>query len=99
MDETALHDWLNLATFLGIAILAVPTWSLNVRKKKLQLIRDADSTNPDAGNFRSRVRAILRDKRERDVSDWRRRDEICLMIGYLLVLGSAAIRAAAPVFP
>ncbi len=36
MTGADAHWWLNLATLAGIAILAVPTWSLNFRKKKLQ---------------------------------------------------------------
>ncbi len=92
-------EWaLNLAAFLGVAVLSVPTWSLNFRKKKLQRIRDADAAGGSADAFRDRVRAILRDKRERDAASWRRVDEICLVAGYLLVLGSAALRLLAPLF-
>lgn len=88
--------WLNLAAFLGVAVLAVPVWSLNSRKKRLQRIRDAETEGKSDAAFRARVRAILRDKRERDVAAWRRLDEICLAAGYLLVLGSAGLRLALP---
>jgi hypothetical protein len=96
MDEAAFQVWLNLASFAGVAVLAVPTWSLNVRKKKLQAIRDADAPGATADGFRAKVRGILRDKRERDVADWRRTDELCLITGYLLVLGASALRVAEP---
>ncbi|HVL19492.1 MAG TPA: hypothetical protein VM422_00665 [Amaricoccus sp.] len=91
-----LDWWLNLAGFLGVAVLAVPVWSLNFRKKRLQRIRDADVAGGSAETFRRRVRAILRDKRERDAGEWRRLDEICLGAGYLLVLGSAGLRLVLP---
>lgn len=99
MTQAAFQWWLNVAAFLGVLILSVPTWSLNFRKKKLQAIRDADRATPRSDDFRSRVRAILRDKRERDVAEWRRIDEICLASGYLLLLGSAALRLTAPLAP
>ncbi|MFT3973919.1 MAG: hypothetical protein QM699_10850 [Amaricoccus sp.] len=88
--------WLNLAAFLGVAVLAVPVWSLNLRKKRLQRIRDADAAGDTDESFRRRVRAILRDRRERDVAEWRRVDEIRLAGGYLLVFGSAGLRLALP---
>jgi hypothetical protein len=90
MTPAEAHWWLNLASTAGIAILAVPTWSLNFRKKKLKTIRDALPRDPDS--FRARVRAIVEDKWGRDVSDWRRIDEVCLLVGYLCVLGSAVAR-------
>ncbi len=85
-----INWWLNLATALGIAVLAVPVWSLNMRKKKLQQVRDALPAEPKA--FKDRVRAILVDRHNRDVADWRRIDEVCLYVGYGLLLGSAAAR-------
>lgn len=88
--------WLNLAAFLGVAVLAVPVWSLNFRKKRLQRIRDAEAAGGTAEAFRRRVRAILRDKRERDVAEWRRLDEVCLAAGYVLVFSSAGLRLALP---
>jgi hypothetical protein len=88
--------WLNLASFLGVAVLAGPVWSLNFRKKRLQQIRDLEAAGGSAEAFRGRIRAILRSKRERDVADWRRVDEFCLAGGYLLVLGSAGLRLLLP---
>jgi hypothetical protein len=86
--------WLDLATLAGIAILAVPVWSLNFRKKKLQEIRRSLPAEPQT--FKHRVRSILSDKRNRDVTDWRQIDEICLTVGYLLLLGSALLRLFVP---
>ncbi|MCB2054852.1 MAG: hypothetical protein KDE35_11500 [Geminicoccaceae bacterium] len=98
MIEGAFRWWLDCAAFAGILVLAVPTWSLNLRKKKLQHIRDAARESPSAGAFRDQVRAILSIKRERDVGAWRRIDEVCLTVGYLLLLGSAALRLLLPYF-
>lgn len=94
-----LEWWLNLAAFAGVAILAVPTWSLNFRKKRLQRIRDADARGATDAAFRARVRALLRDRRERDVAEWRRIDEVCLAAGYLLVFGSTGLRLVLPFLP
>lgn len=94
MAPSDMHWWLNLASAAGIAILAVPTWSLNNRKKKLQAVRDALPQEP--ATFRDSVRTILKDKRDRDVSEWRRIDELCLWAGYLLLLGSAVLRLLVP---
>jgi hypothetical protein len=94
MEPVAMHWWLNLASAAGIAVLAVPAWSLNVRKKRLQEIREALPEAP--ARFRDRVRAILRDKRGREVADWRPIDERCLALGYLLLLGSAVLRLLLP---
>ena len=87
--------WLDLATLAGIAILAVPVWSLNLRKKKLKQIRDALPAEPVT--FKDRVKSILKDKHNRDVTDWRQIDEICLAVGYALLLGGALLRLFVPV--
>lgn len=93
---SAFEWWLNLATFVGVAVLSVPVWSLNFRKKRLRRIRDAEDAGGSDAAFRRRVRSLLRDKRERDVADWRRIDEVCLAGGYLLLLGSAGLRLTLP---
>lgn len=92
----AFEWWLNLGTFAGVAVLSVPVWSLNFRKKRLRRIRDAEAAGGSDEAFRRQVRAILRGKRERDVADWRRIDEICLATGYILLLGSAGLRLTLP---
>jgi hypothetical protein len=95
MEPGWLEPALHVASFFGILILAVPVWSLNWRKKRLQQIREATDATDGASDLRAKIRAILKDRRERDVADWRRADEICLWLGYALLLGSAAIRALA----
>lgn len=84
--------WLSLATCLGIAILAVPVWSLNARKRDRHMIQAADRSARNDSDFRLRTRKILLGRHDRQVNDWRRRDEICLLVGYTLVLGSALMR-------
>lgn len=95
MSPDVWHWWLNLASTAGIAVLAIPVWSLNQRKKKLQEIRDA--LPREAATFKDHVKTILKDKRNREVSDWSPVDERCLVIGYLLLLGSSVIRLFIPV--
>lgn len=92
----ALHWWLNLATFAGIAILAVPVWDLNFRKRKLHQVQQAELQARDDSDFRARTRAILSEKHKKNVEGWRRRDQACLLIGYLLLLGAAALRIVFP---
>ncbi|SIS76910.1 hypothetical protein SAMN05421759_103127 [Roseivivax lentus] len=95
MAPAELHWWLNLAAASGIAVLAVPAWSLNSRKKKLQAVQDALPQTPET--FRDSVKGILGDKWRRDVAAWRRIDEVCLALGYLLLLGSAVLRLFVPI--
>lgn len=85
---------LNIASFAGVAILSVPTWSLNFRKKRLQRIRDVIDarSNREAGNVIDDVAAIVHGRRQAGAAQWRRIDEVCLAVGYLLLLGSSAIR-------
>jgi len=94
MSPVDIHWWLNLGTALGIAVLAIPVWSLNFKKKRLQQVRVALPEEPST--FRERIKGILRDKHNRDVADWRRLDEICLWVGYGLLLGSSLARLIVP---
>lgn len=94
MPPETLHWWLNLASAAGIAVLSVPVWSLNARKKKLQAVQDALPQDPQS--FRASVRGILDEKWRRDVAAWRRVDELCLAGGYVLLLGSAVARLFVP---
>ncbi|WP_224823541.1 hypothetical protein [Cognatishimia sp. MH4019] len=95
MTPQEAHWWLNLMTLLGIAVLAVPVWSLNNRRKRLKEVRDLLAETPDS--FKQKVREIVVDKQDRDVSDWRRIDELCLVIGYGALLGSAVLRLFVPI--
>jgi len=92
----SLTWWLNLGTFLGIAILAVPVWDLNVRKRKLHQVQQAEDQAADDSDFRARARAILSEKHKKNVAGWRARDQICLIVGYLLLLGASAARVVFP---
>ena len=84
--------WLNLATFIGIAVLAVPVWSLNTRKRKLHQVRQTDADAKSDSDFRTKTRGILADKHRKNVEDWRGIDQICLVVGYALLLGAALLR-------
>lgn len=87
-----LHWWLNLASFLGIAILAVPVWSLNFRRKRLTALRQADRKAASDTDFRAQARKLLIDRHRQNVDDWRPIDQACLAAGYLLLLGAAFLR-------
>ncbi|MEM5582142.1 MULTISPECIES: hypothetical protein [unclassified Roseibium] len=88
--------WLNLATFSGIALLAVPVWDLNSRKRRLHQVQQADNEAENDSQFRARTRKILAEKHRKNVEGWRWRDQACLLIGYILLLGAAAVRIACP---
>jgi len=91
------YPWLlNLASFAGIATLAVPVWSLNKRKRRLQAVKQANLDAKSDKDFRSKTLAILSDKQKKSVEDWRAIDECCLIVGYGLLLGSAFLRIAIP---
>ncbi|WP_170566020.1 hypothetical protein [Ruegeria atlantica] len=81
-------------TFFGIAILAVPVWSMNVRKKSLHKIKQEVDQRRQKGDTSvvNAVAEILQERREDSVNTWRRADETCLIIGYVLLLGSALWR-------
>jgi len=86
--------FLNIATFFGIAILAVPTISLNKRKKSLQQaneILDRASQRTSKDPF-AEILSEVQDARGTLAGQWRRIDEICLVIGYFLLLGSSFAR-------
>jgi hypothetical protein len=89
-----IHWMLNFGTTIGILVLAVPAWSLNGRRKRLQALRDLDRAATSDDTFRARARQILIERHRRNVDDWRRIDEICLLAGYLLLLGSSGLRLA-----
>ena len=95
MTPDSAHLWLNLMTLVGIAVLAVPVWSLNRRRKRLKEVRDLLEETP--ASFKKKVRSIVVDKQDRDVSDWRQIDEICLVVGYGALLGAAVLRLLVPV--
>ena len=94
MTPEAAHWWLNLMTLVGIAVLAVPGWSLNVRRKRLKEVRNLLDETPVS--FKKKVREIVVDKQDRDVTDWRRIDEVCLVVGYVALLGAAVLRLLVP---
>lgn len=91
-----LQWFLNLASFGGVAILSVPVWSLNFRRKQLHRHKVADREEHDTESFRARGRKVLLDRHKRNVEDWRPVDQACLLAGYLLLLGSAFLRLLFP---
>lgn len=86
--------WLNLASMTGIAILAVPAFSLNFRKKTLARISGIVARRKP-GESESALDSIaeeLESEAAERAATWRRIDEICLVVGYLFLLGSAVLR-------
>lgn len=86
--------WINLAACLGIAILAVPAFSLNMRKKTLERLRGivARRGATGSGPALEAVAAELQAEQELAVARWRPVDEVCLYAGYFLLLGASVAR-------
>lgn len=80
--------------FLGILSLAVPTLSLNARKKRLQQVKDISEAKVREGSEDAFLEIVkeVRQVREDAAGRWRPIDEYCLIIGYFLLLGSAFLR-------
>lgn len=85
---------LDFMTFLGIAVLSMPVWSLNKRKK--QLTRLENAFGQDTAKARDESVQELADElieeRKKDTGDWRGWDEFCLWLGYGLLLGASFLR-------
>lgn len=86
---------LDVAGAAGIAILSVPAFSLNFRKKTLARITRIVQSRKRGEEKRAldTIAAELQLEAAEKAHRWRRADEICLLIGYLLLLGSAFVRA------
>lgn len=91
MDSGSILD---VATAAGILILSVPAFSLNFRKKTLARIRSIVRSRRQHGDRSAldTIAAELEQDAARRANDWRRIDEICLVIGYTLLLGAAIAR-------
>lgn len=89
-----LEAGLDAATALGVAILAVPVFSLNFRKKSHTRLDEILAARRETGaeNALDRIGAALRDERARDAARWRPVDELCLYAGYVLLLSAAVAR-------
>ncbi len=84
----------NAMTASGILVLSVPAFSLNHRKKALSRIVKLVRNRRQHGDT-SALDAIadeLRTEREQQVGRWYRLDEVCLLLGYVLLLGAAVWR-------
>ncbi len=90
----SLEATLDAATAIGVALLAVPVFSLNFRKKSHTRIDAILAARRETGaeNALDRIGAALRDERARDAARWRPVDELCLYAGYVLLLGAAVAR-------
>lgn len=88
----------NLFTFLGIAVLSIPVLSLDGRRKKLHDVsrivegREATGDTPAM----NQIGDLLKGRKGKTVSDWRRRDWIALRIGYVMLLGASGSRLIWP---
>ncbi|HLS58347.1 MAG TPA: hypothetical protein VK022_01850 [Paracoccaceae bacterium] len=84
----------NLAAVIGVLILAVPAFSLDLRKKALFRIDRIIERRREMGDASAldAVAQELRDDRAARVTNWRRIDRICLYVGYHFVLGAAISR-------
>ena len=88
-------EWnLNAASAAGILILSVPAFSLNSRKKSLFRIKNIlKRRKPGAETSAlNEIAEELEDKATERANNWQLADQICLFVGYFLLLGSSIIR-------
>ena len=82
---------LNLMTFVGIALLAVPVIALNERKRLSSKL-----TAPDPSESADTAMETLRDNAARRASHWttkwRRTEQNVMYAGYTLLLSSSFLR-------
>ena len=94
-DWTITFDTvLDFASAAGIGILSIPAFSLNMNKRALTRIRNLVQARDTSGD-KSALDIIARELESEAsgrVSQWRRIDEICLRVGYFLLLGAAILR-------
>lgn len=87
-------DIQNAMTFLGILVLAVPVWSLNLRKKSLHKIEQVieGRSGKNQTGILDDIDKIVKSHGQRSVANWRPCDQFCLIVGYLLLLGGSGWR-------
>lgn len=85
---------LSLASATGIAILSVPAFSLNLRKRSLDRITGIVKRRKPGyeGSALDTIAAELETSASQKANKWRRVDEICLYSGYFLLLGASLLR-------
>lgn len=84
----------NVGTFLGVLVLSVPVLSLDLRKMKLERIRQIVERTPGGekvGGF-DQIALEVRAEREAEATRWRPFDRTCLYTGYALVFASSLAR-------
>lgn len=84
----------HVGTFLGVLILSVPVLSLDLRKMKLERIRQIVERTPGGGKAEGfdRIAVEVREEREAQATRWRPVDRTCLYSGYALVFASSLAR-------
>ncbi|MEO9778954.1 MAG: hypothetical protein ABJH07_07845 [Sedimentitalea sp.] len=94
-DPDRLNDLLEAATFIGIAILAVPVWTTNLNKRRAaKHAQDKEDFYAKIPEDAPQIKILddLHDLMTKDNDVWRKRDHVCLIVGYLLLLGSNFVR-------
>jgi len=89
-----LNALLNLATFAGIAILAIPVVFSDARKRKAAEIDEQAKAAKD-GAAADLVNGATK-RANHWATRWRWIDRMCLYVGYIFLLGAAAVRVFWP---
>ena len=94
MTDENIIFYQNLMSFSGIVVLAIPTFSLNFRKKSLAKIVAIVARRKAKGDRGAldEIAAELKTRKEQQAGRWRGIDEKCLYLGYFLLLGSMTWR-------
>ena len=85
---------LNIASAAGIGVLSVPAFSLNFRKKALARIANIvrRRTPGEEKKALDTIAVELEAEAAQRANKWRKADEVCLFIGYFLLLGASILR-------
>lgn len=85
---------LNIASAVGIGFLSVPAFSLNFRKKSLARIASIVGRRMPGEEKKAldTIAQELEAEATQKANTWRRADEVCLFIGYVLLLGASVLR-------
>ena len=84
----------NVGTFLGVLVLSVPVLSLDLRKMKLERIRQIVERTPGGGKAEGfdSIAVEVQEEREAAATRWRPFDRACLYAGYALVFAASLAR-------
>ena len=85
--------WVNSASTLGIALLAFPALKLNkLKRRQAAALANLSASQDRNDDLLAAVAQLGVNKRGHQVATWSAWDQVCLHLGYALLLGSNILR-------